>query len=666
MYLNFYLEGAGIILCIVLWVTCTVRYSTFDLKDKIYIRMLKLIILGMVLNLIGCQIIRNSFDELTIVAELCISFSFLLMVHVWIYFNTYLIEVIYNRNGITVQSNMLLLLPSLMQLIALIVNCGYHYLFDVEIVDGRVQLIFNEWYKLPYVLAAVSLCIYLVLLLKNTKCLREKGQYIFYVIPPLMFLAYYLQYRYKSIAILGFSYALVLLLVYLYSYDFNIKTDALTRLPNGDSFRRMLDYRLSLQQPMTVALITLNDFKQVNQEYGYHNGNKFIAKIAQYLKNACPKKSLARYGGDVFGVILQDTSEEKVIEWAKCILTRFEENWQVGKRVHRVSVCITIATCKDMTESSEQLLELLNYVNGKGKKQKKNQYLICEEADKQQLQRKMRIVSTLKEIIEDGKMYVNYQPILDVQKNVFSRGEALFRLEDGVLGDIPPYEFFPIAEENGYVIEIGYVLIEKVCQYIQGFIEDGAKPPIISVNFDRQQLMADDVEERILQILARYELTPEHIAIELPESVFAIRYPEVRTKIMHMAEQGFHFYLDGFGSGLLDLSHVMELPFDIIKINKKMIHEAENDEAIYLLVSAMAAVFEENGKQILGDGIESKDLKELCDLLFMNYLQGYYFGEPMSEEQAKEEFAKVDIVANMSEEEQAILNTLLEEVDDWK
>ena len=91
------------------------------------------------------------------------------------------------------------------------------------------------------------------------------------------------------------------------------------------------------------------------------------------------------------------------------------------------------------------------------------------------------------------------------------------------------------------------------------------------------------------------------------------------------------------------MSHLMELPFDLIKIDKNMIREAENNDTIFLLVSAMTAVFEENGKKIVGDGIESEHLKEITDMLFMDYMQGYYFSAPVSEEDARILFEQEDI-----------------------
>lgn len=661
MQLNFYLEGAGLIVCIILWIACNIRDNVIDLKDKIYIHMLRVVTAGMVLNMAACHIIQNNVSGLLWVSELVVCFSIWLMVWIWFYFNNYLLEVMHNRNSISMQTCLITGLPSFFNLLVLVANWVMHQVFDVSSVEGNVQVAFNSWYKIPYVLVACSVFIYLIILVKNFQKLRDTKSYVFIIVLIIMLVCYIFQYRFKSIAILGFGYSIALLLLYLYVYNYFVKIDSLTRLPNKGAFRKMLDWRIGANQSMAVAIVALNDFKRVNYEYGYHNGNKFIKAIGAYLQEVSPKDCLVRYGGDTFGIILEDTSEEKVKAWYEMVLSRFESTWQVGKLEHKITVCISLVTYPDMAGNSNEITDLLDYLNTHAKKYKKNQCIICNEEFKEKMQRRIRISSILKEIIEDGKMYVKYQPILDVEKNIYNRGEALFRLKDGLLGDIPPDEFFPIAEENGYVIEIGYVLIDKVCQYIRSFIEEGVNAPVLSVNFSRQQIMAENAEDRIIQILDKYELLPENIAIELPEDVFSVQFDAVRERVEQMASHGFRFYLDGFGTGFLDLPHLMELPFEIIKINKQMIRDAENNDAIYLLVSAMTAVFEENGKQILGDGIESAHLKEIADMLFMDYLQGYYFSEPVTEEKAREEFVKINVVEKMEDIDEILISVMEDE-----
>lgn len=661
MRLNFYLEGAGLVICIILWFACSIRYNMLDLKDKLYVYMVRIVTVLLAVNMLSYFIVRNNIFTFMWLAELIICISFWAMVWIWFYLNNYLIEVLYNRNTIPGRTHIIFGLPSFLNLLLLIANWVNHAVFDVSRVEGTMQIVFNSWYKLPYVLVVFSLLMYLVILIKNHRRISDKKQYVFWIIPFIMLISYYLQYRFKSIAILGFGYTISLLLLYLYSYNYTVRVDSLTRLPNADSLKRMLDYRIGTSQKMTVAVIALNDFKRVNYEYGYHNGHEFIKAVGRYLKEISPKKGIVRYGGDTFGIILDEVSEPEITSWCEQVLERFEHTWKVGKLSHKLTVCITVVQYPDMADSSTEILELLDYLHTFITKDRKSQCIVCNDAFKEKMQRRIRISSILEEIIQDRKMYVKYQPILDVVENTYNRGEALLCLKDGLLGDISPNEFFPIAEENGYVIEIGYVLIDKVCQYIQSFVRAGIQPPIISVNFSRQQIMADDVEMKILDILQKYDLSPENIAIQLSEEVFCVQYDLARERIEQMAVHGFRFYLDGFGTGFLDISRLMELPFEIIKINKNMLKEAEDNDSIYLLVSAMVAVFEENGKTVLGDGIESEHLKELADMLFMDYLQGYYFSEPLTEEEARKEFMKSKVMENVLDFEQMMASAMEEE-----
>lgn len=661
MKLNFYLEGAGLIVGIILWLANSMRYSVIDLKDKIYVHMVRMVTALLGCNMIAYLIIRKNISGLMTVSEIIISISFLAMVWIWAYVNHYLMEVIYNKNSFSNGIYFIIGFPPFLNLLLVFANFGTHMVFDVGKVKGSIQVVFNSWYKVPYVLAATSLIIYLAIMMGGQKKLREKKQYVFFVIPIIMLVIYYFQYRFKSIAVLGFGYSIILLLIYIYNYNHNVKMDHLTHLPDGDKFKMMLDYRVGVNQNMIVAMIALDDFKRVNQEYGYSNGDLFLKAIAGYLEKQAPRQCLLRYSGDKFAVVFDNGTEESVEEWCKEVLGRFEHSWKVGNLNHKLSVCITSVKYPEQADNTKEILELLEYLNNYAKCHKKNQYIVCNDEFKDKMRRRLRITDILNEMIQNRQVMVEYQPILEVAANAYTRAEAVFRLRDEQLGEVLPEEYFPIAEENGFLVEIGYMIIDKICQYIKFMKNQGIQAPVISVNFSRQQIMAEDVNIKITEILNRYGLQPEEIAIELPDEVFSVQFEAVRTRIMQLGESGLRFYLDGFGMGFLDLSHLLDLPFEIIKIDKKMIREAEKKDSIYLLVSAMNAVFEESGKMILGDGIESEHLKEMADLLFMHYLQGSYLCELMTGELAKEEFEKEQVVADMPDFEELVASALEEE-----
>lgn len=643
MKLNYFMEISGFVLCLLLcFITCA-RYNLIDLKDRIYVKMVHVVTVILGMNILSFFIIHNNILPMKNASYIGIYLSFWLLVWIIYYLNLYFDESVSRKNHTPVSSYIIYGLPCFVNLIVLIINLVKHYVFDLTVVDSNMKVVFNTFCFAPYALAIISLVIYVVHLIRKHAEISERKQYIFYVLPILFLFAYYIQFRYKAVATFGFSCSLILLLLYLYSYNYNEKIDHLTNLPNEHSFNKMLDYRIGNGKPMFVAMLSLNEFKYVNREYGYENGNLFIKSIGDYLAEATPKNCLARLGGDQFGVIFDGASEDSVREWMEKIITRFEEPWHINKIEHKLSVSVTGVSYPEMAGSTNDIHDLLIFLNKQVKKKKQSQFIICNDEFKEKMNRKIKITSILKEVMNSGNMFVEYQPIYDSVNNAYTRGEALFRLKDPVLNDISPAEFFPIAEEHGYVIDIGYVLIDKVCQYIKSFIDSRDKAPVISVNFSRQQLMAENVGEKIMGILKKYDLKPEYIAVELPEEVFSVRYEHVKERIFEMHDMGFRFYLDGFGTGFLDVSHLMELPFDLIKINKSMIREAENNDTIYLLVSAMTAVFEENGKKILGDGIESEHLKEITDMLFMDYLQGYYFSAPISEEEARKFFLMTDV-----------------------
>ncbi len=658
MALNFYLELAAFIIGIILCMVSFSQYKITDLKGRVYVQMLRVVTIMTGCNFLSYLVIDNNLSTLMGLAEVIICFSFLLMVWIWMYMNLYLIETIQGKNYYTNTIYIIVGLPFFAQMIITLFNCSNHNLFDVSVLNNDIHVIFNTWYVAPYILAAISLGVYLGILVKFRKVFIEKKRYVFFLVPILMLLFYYLQYRFASVAIVGFGYMIVLLLLYLYSFQRSIKRDSLTRLPDGSSFKRMLDYRIGQKQTMTVAMITLDDFKQVNREYGYQNGNRYLQLIATYIKDKAPQHCVARYSGDKFAVVFDEQACDTVQTWCDELLTRFESVWEIGKLQHKLSACISLVEYPAMASTSEQIFDLLEHMNTYGKQNKRNQCIVCNDEFKKSMERRLRIAAMLSDVVQERKMHVEYQPILEVQANAFTRAEALFRLEDVELGNIPPNEFFPIAEENGYIIDVGYILLEQVCQYMQSFKEQGQTVPVVSVNFFRQQIMDENVDEKVRDILDKYQITPSDIAFELPESIFSLQYNKVKEQVMKLHQVGCRFYLDGFGNAISDLSKLMELPFEVIKFNKTILKDAEKDDAIYLLVSAMTAVLEENDKMILGDGIGSEHMKEMADLLFMDYLQGHYLCEPQSGDDAKAVFARTDVF-----EQPTMVDELLAEME---
>ncbi len=658
MALNFCFEIAAFVIGLILCIVSFSQYKITDLKGKVFVYMVRIATFMSLLNLVAALVIKQNLLSFLHISEFIINLSFVSIVWLCFALNLYLIETLNAKNHFHGTTYLTVGMPLIIQIVLLFVNCSNHALFDLKVVEDSIQLSFHDWYNMPYILSGISLIVYLIIAIRKRKLIIEKKRTILFVIPAVVVLFYYLQYHFPNLAMIGFGQLVVLLLLYLYAFHRSIKRDSLTRLPDGSSFKRMLDYRIGQQTPMTIAMLTLDDFKQVNREYGYQNGNRYLQLIANYIKEHAPHNCVARYSGDKFAIVFDSQSIDTVRAWSDDLLERFESVWEIGKLRHKLSACISLVEYPAMAGSSEEIFDLLEHMNIYGKRNKRNQCIVCNDDFKKDMERRLRIASILNEVVNDRKMHVEYQPILDVQANAYNRAEALFRMVDEELGNVPPIEFFPIAEENGYIVDVGYILLEQVCQYINTFREKNVPAPIISVNFSRQQIMDEDVDKKVLSILEKYQIEPSNIAFELPESIFLVQYDKLKEQMLSLDAIGCRFYLDGFGNAISDLSKLMELPFEVIKFNKRILKDAESNDSIYLLVSAMTAVLEESDKMILGDGIDSAHMKEMADLLFMDFLQGHHLCEPLSGDLATAEFAKCDVF-----EINTALDDLLKDID---
>lgn len=636
MSLDLGYDVIALLIMIILTIRTLSRHFILDFKDKIFSMAVRVSVLYMALdffNMSATYFGITAFDGIRpflvgIHIVLCGLITYLLFV--------YIVSVLFKFNNFKHIIYYIAFIPEILLLILTIINSGNNKMFCIN----QGEVIIGPWYGAIYILIILYSGASLLVSLYGIKRLQKRNAYIFAIVPIIGVVGSFISSIYNEFDVIDILLSFMYLLIYIFYQLRIVSKDNLTRLPNLDSFWNMIEYRIANKRSMDIVLITLDDFKLVNQEFGYFNGNKFISAIADFIVDNSPKDCVVRYSGDEFAAIFDKSEKVDINEWTRMVFNRFENPWHVNNLKYTISVSICTLEYPTVADSSEGIVSLLEYTNSYAKKNKKGSIISCDDKFKIQMDRRYKIAAFLKKVIDEKKMNVFYQPIYNVSEGRYTIAEALFRLEDEELGDISPYEFLPIAEEAGYVSDIGYILIEKVCSYINTFRDKSAELPIISVNFTRQQLLYDGALDRILDILEDNSVPTSCLAIELPEESIAVNYTKVADKIKEFSNVGIRIVLDGFGTGFSDLSHVLELPFCLIKINRRLMWEAEKNDSIYLLVSALTAVFEENGMKILAEGIETERHKEIADLLFMNYLQGYYFCMPMNDDGAMEYFLR--------------------------
>jgi len=230
--------------------------------------------------------------------------------------------------------------------------------------------------------------------------------------------------------------------------------------------------------------------------------------------------------------------------------------------------------------------------------------------------------------LDDSRVLVYCQPVLNVRTGEYDTAEALMRLELEETGIVYPDKFIPLAEEQGYIHILTEIILHKTCKAIKHFTEAGYEIKRISVNVSAQELKDTSFCHDIMGIIEECGVPGDKIAIELTESRNESDFMLMKEKIEELKGNGIKFYLDDFGTGYSNMERIMELPFDIIKFDRSLVLASGADERSKKMVSNLANMFADMNYYVLYEGVEKDSDEDMCKGMFATYLQGFKYSKP--------------------------------------
>lgn len=231
---------------------------------------------------------------------------------------------------------------------------------------------------------------------------------------------------------------------------------------------------------------------------------------------------------------------------------------------------------------------------------------------------------------ESFKVY--YQPIYSIKENKVVAAEALLRLFDIELGEIPTEEFIFVAEKNGRIIELGQNVLRQVCEFLQKQTKENLEIRYIQINLSIFESLREELPYEIEEILTEYGIEPEKINLEIKESALRKKDNVLTRNMEKLMEKGIHFSLDDYGTGASALTYIINFPFQIVKIDRDVLWNAmENEHAMMALCASINMIKDMNMK-IVVEGVESFEVAKRLKKMGCDFLQGYYFSKPMPEE----------------------------------
>lgn len=415
--------------------------------------------------------------------------------------------------------------------------------------------------------------------------------------------------------------------------------DALTALPN----RRLLIDRyqhaiLIAQRASTycgLLFIDLDKFKTLNDTKGHDVGDQLLIEVAKRIQNTVRAgDTVARLSGDEFVVIIENldasaaVAYQQVSEVAQKLLAELNKPYYLSFFEFVTSASIGITLFNDNQLTFEDHLRHADTAMYLSKDSGGNTYRFYDQLTQESIEKSFALESALSLALTNQELYFNYQPIVNVDKQVVA-AEVLLRWTHPTLGNVSPVEFIPIAEKTNQIIKIGHWVLAQACQQLKIWESDPVLSQIkLSVNISAKQFLYINFVQELREILAKTDINPDQLKLELTETAVIDNIDDVINKMKVLKQMGVRISLDDFGIGRSSLVYLKKLPVTQIKIDQSFVHDVLTDSNDAAIIQMVLAVGKTIHCDIVAEGVEQIEQYDLLRSFGCDYFQGYYFSRP--------------------------------------
>ena len=226
------------------------------------------------------------------------------------------------------------------------------------------------------------------------------------------------------------------------------------------------------------------------------------------------------------------------------------------------------------------------------------------------------------------KFFLESQPQIDIKTGKVVGVESLVRLSSEHYGTIYPDNFIWVCELNGLIDNLGDVVLHKACQLVRDLDKEGITQTIVAVNFSGKQLVDKSIVERVMQILAQYDIAPSRLEFEITETIMIGNHTVVREILDNFRAMGIKIALDDFGTGYSTFSYLTKFPVDRIKIDRSFITNINKDNDLQKIVKTIIDLAHDLNVFVVAEGVEEEAELETLKSLGCDIIQGYYFSKP--------------------------------------
>lgn len=414
-------------------------------------------------------------------------------------------------------------------------------------------------------------------------------------------------------------------------------TDTLTGLANRVSFMTQahdIFHQSGGFIRRAILFIDLDNFKNVNDTLGHDYGDLLLQQIAiQLSSHIADGDLLARTGGDEFLILRkQVATTEELDRFAAELISIADHPFDLnGENVH-VSMSVGVAIFPQNGLTITELIKNADIAMYSAKAAGKSGYQFFNSSMEDELNHRNEIEEVLHSAIQNREIYLVYQPQCDMKTGRITGCEALMRLRNGYLGQIPPTEFIPIAEESGIINQLGAWALEHACDFNKQLIDAGYGPITMSVNVSIQQLKNPNFIPELKAILERTGLEPQYLEIEVTESVLMQSLDYEVSLLQKMRDMGIRIALDDFGTGYSSFNYLTKIPITTLKMDKSFVDNISTNSKDCFVAETIISLAHKLNIAVVAEGVETSDQLRILQENSCDILQGYLFSKPIPDE----------------------------------
>ncbi len=533
-----------------------------------------------------------------------------------------------------------LIFPCFLIQVALASNPWTKLFFYVDPVTGYTR---GEWFNLFYIGAGIYLFLTVIAIFVFRKVLSQLQIATILAAIAIIISAIIIQYSYPEYLLSGVAIAISIVMMYLVIHNPEHMLDSVTGAFNKEAIDFFMNNKSIKKKDYGIIVFDAIDFHKISNIFGAGAVKELVCQIGDFLINLAGKDGwVFRTSNHTFLIVLKN--DEKFENAYNSIYRRCNSPWQIrGENIDTNFHLTRVKQIGDISSIESLMLLIKDSLSmnpdNKGVYITDNKGIYVTDIDSNLINlanRKILIEEALKNGLRNNNFEVHYQPIYSLAHGKFTQAEALLRLNAPNFENISPSEFIPIAEKSGLIFDIDELVISHVCKFLsENQIKKDLGLDKIEINLSGAEFIRKDLAETVASILGSYNVSSNQICIEITESIATFSFDSYKDIATGMKEKGFSFALDDYGTGYANVSQMVSLAFDIVKIDRSMLLSSFEHEKNATIFKHTVHMLKSLGIPVVVEGAEEKHHIDFLKELEVDFIQGYYYSKPLSESDFK-------------------------------